>query len=387
MLLFCLFLAISFTICSTFRHHFRYPLSGLRRTMHLEVMGRIADRAEVPLRRDFVPLSSPPSSAAVKVVDELRVLQFNLLADGLSGLREDLGAFSRAQAKHMTWQDRQHKLLYEIVQYNPDVITLQECDHYYDFFNPELLQHGYDGVFAAKPVSTCLEVSDKPDGCAVFYKRDKLRLTSTESMTYALSKTEKQNQVALLLVFQLQRITADGDAAAPAVVVATTHLKAAKTAVGERHRLDEAQQLLRALERTSAMLADQCALIVTGDFNTCPVTNGSLGFECTAIPAFQAHPLGMRSVLNDDLRAEGDEDKTWTTWKARKKGNQESIVKHCIDYIFYAPLLLANKVGVRAKAVLRGFTDDEVDEALLPNSRYPSDHIAIAADLQIVTTS
>ena len=90
----------------------------------------------------------------------LRVLQFNILADGLSGLRADLGAFSRANAEDMSWDKRKFQLLHEILQYAPDVITLQECDHFYDFFLVKLQQFGYDGVFAPKPASACLEVCD-----------------------------------------------------------------------------------------------------------------------------------------------------------------------------------------------------------------------------------
>ena len=67
----------------------------------------------------------------------LRVLQWNMLADGLSGLQKDLGAFSRIQKGDIDWDEsRKYSLLYELLQYDPDVITLQECDHYYDWFLP-----------------------------------------------------------------------------------------------------------------------------------------------------------------------------------------------------------------------------------------------------------
>ena len=107
-------------------------------------------------------------------------MQFNMLADGLSGLREDLGAFSRAKAEDVRWENRKMKLLYEILQYDPDAITLQECDHYYDFFLPALTARGYDGIFAPKPASACLEVSDNSDGCAIFVRRSKFKIRSAE---------------------------------------------------------------------------------------------------------------------------------------------------------------------------------------------------------------
>ena len=42
----------------------------------------------------------------------------------------------------MIWENRKLQLLHELLQYNPDVVTLQECDHYYDFFLPELTLRG-----------------------------------------------------------------------------------------------------------------------------------------------------------------------------------------------------------------------------------------------------
>jgi mRNA deadenylase 3'-5' endonuclease subunit Ccr4 len=113
----------------------------------------------------------------------LRVLQYNILADGLSGMREDKGGFSRAKREHLDWKRRKGMILQEILRYEPDVITLQECDHFHDFFLPELSAAGYTGVFAPKPISACLEVSNSSDGCAIFVKDNKLRIDSTEVST------------------------------------------------------------------------------------------------------------------------------------------------------------------------------------------------------------
>ncbi len=115
-----------------------------------------------------------------RIVGELRVLQYNVLADGLSGLRTDLGGFSRVKSEHLQWGFRKGLILSELLEHDADVITLQECDHYYDFFQPELQRMGYESVFAPKPASACLEVSNSSDGCAVFVKASKIRIISTE---------------------------------------------------------------------------------------------------------------------------------------------------------------------------------------------------------------
>ena len=111
---------------------------------------------------------------------DFRIIQFNMLADGLSGLRDDLGAFSRAKEQDVCWESRKVKILFELLQYDPDAITLQECDHYYDFFLPALSAKGYDGIFAPKPASACLEVSENSDGCAIFVRRNKFKIRSSE---------------------------------------------------------------------------------------------------------------------------------------------------------------------------------------------------------------
>ena len=103
------------------------------------------------------------------------------------------------------------------MQYQPDIITMQEVDHYDDFFLPELRRFGLVGMFAPKPLSSCLVVSNSSDGCAIFVNEEKFRVVSTESITLALTKAElrdggelneediyirAQNQVALIAVVE-----------------------------------------------------------------------------------------------------------------------------------------------------------------------------------------
>jgi hypothetical protein len=86
------------------------------------------------------------------------------------------------------------------------------------------------------------------------------------------------------------------------------------------------------------------------------------------------------------IDTEVEEAEVWTTWKARKKEGGEKVVKHCIDYILYAPPSsnAECEVGARALGVLDLLGTDEVGPDFLPSSFYPSDHIAIAADLEII---
>ena len=91
----------------------------------------------LPLRREFIPIGNDKYNETDNE-NKMRILQFNILADGLSGLCDGYGDFSRITKEDIIWENRKTKLLHEIIQYNPDIITLQECDHYYDFFLPQL---------------------------------------------------------------------------------------------------------------------------------------------------------------------------------------------------------------------------------------------------------
>ena len=110
------------------------------------VVGRAARQAPrhfIPLKTRSLP-NNPPT---------VRVVQYNTLADGLSGKRKDLGRFSRAKKPILDWENRKHGLLQEMLLHDPDIITCQEIDHYHDWFLPKLLRKGYYGLFAPKPIS------------------------------------------------------------------------------------------------------------------------------------------------------------------------------------------------------------------------------------------
>lgn len=291
----------------------------------------------------------------------LRVMQFNILADGNSGLRDDLSLFNRISKEYLLWNYRKNKLLYEITQYQPDIITLQEVDHYYDFFLPQLSKLGYAGYFAPKPTSACLEVSNNSDGCALFINTNKLKVISCETKTLALSKAEltdsgelqedeknirTQNQVGLIAVCELIQSYYNKTnnysfiTQPPPILIGTTHLKTSKTAVGERYRQRGINQVLGSLNMIYNNLAKNNkipAVILSGDFNAIPE---AITYEPLTYRAVKTHILGLRSVYNEDVAFSGMKMSSkdfYTTWKSRKYDKDEVIVKRCIDYIFYKP--------------------------------------------------
>ena len=107
----------------------------------------------LPVRQCIPIVPTSPSSkleqretlqAHLSAEKNIRVLQFNVLADGLSGLSPDLGLFSRISFEDLSWDSRKTRLLGEILQYDPDVILLQEVDHCKFFIYTVLL---FSGLF------------------------------------------------------------------------------------------------------------------------------------------------------------------------------------------------------------------------------------------------
>ena len=173
----------------------------------------------------------------------LRVVQFNVLADGLSGRDTKLGGFDSAPPASLRWEARRERLLEEIFRHpgpEPDVICLEEVDHYSDWFLPRLRERGYRGFFVKKPKSPCLKTapgSGLEDGCALFCREATVSVVCVETMNY-----EASNQVALLATVRV--------AESSSFVVACTHLVARKTAEGEAARKRQVCELMERLDTT-----------------------------------------------------------------------------------------------------------------------------------------
>ena len=169
------------------------------------------------------------------------MVQFNVLADGLSGRDTKLGGFDSAPPASLRWEARRERLLEEVFRHPgrvPDVICLEEVDHYSDWFLPRLRERGYRGFFVKKPKSPCLKTapgSGLEDGCALFCREATVAVARVETMNY-----EASNQVALLATVRV--------AESSSLVLACTHLVARKTAEGEAARKRQVCELMERLD-------------------------------------------------------------------------------------------------------------------------------------------
>ena len=93
--------------------------------------------------------------------------------------------------------------------------------------------------------------------------------------------------------------------------------------------------------------------------------------------------LGREQGVVEDTASESRRSRVKGKSETEREKTREHITKLAVDYIFYSPLRL-EQPGFRALASIDMFDEDDVGKRLLPNKTYPSDHIAIVGDFQLL---
>jgi len=102
-------------------------------------------------------------------------MNWNVLAD----LYATEAQYPYCEKWAISWHFRKHLIVKEIKSINADIITLQEVqkDHYDEWFEPHLAEHGYEGVYQSKKFKNQVFIKGKfvVEGCATFYKKARFR--------------------------------------------------------------------------------------------------------------------------------------------------------------------------------------------------------------------
>lgn len=338
---------------------------------------------------------------------QLRIFQWNMLSQTL-GMHND--GFVRCPADALTWECRRFQLVQEIVQHNPDIICLQEVDHF-KFLQKILATQNYEGVFFPKPDSPCLYINDNngPDGCAVFFKKGRLELVNHFTRILEVWRVQS-NQVAIAALFR----TCDTN---QEICVTTTHLKARKGALLSKLRNEQGKDLLCFIDG----VAEKRPVILCGDFNAEPIEpiySTVLNYKPLGLASAYSDLLAQelpllsdendRNVINNGLvssvlqhrssvdsnhsvdddcsissagRTKAEQsaayEPAYTTWKIREEGE----VCHTIDYVFYS------KDKVTVKNCLMFPSGEEISPDRTPSYQYPSDHFSLVCDFELQSAS
>ena len=341
----------------------RFPEQRDLDVQHCESLVRLESHIKAEKLPDLCPRKwSDPDADGGNA--SITVMQSNILAEGLSAPPKEVRAPPFAAQKDSTygyfegvsdpsrvfeWRHRKFQVLREILQSRPDVVALEEVDHFHDFFEPAMRKFGYAGKFEVKGHSPCLDFGYYSDGVAVFWKTEQFRLISDHSDRFRLADGGISDRPYVLL--RLEHISTGFH-----VAVAGVHLKAKAIQENEDVRAETIQQLL---VKTRQVYDDGAPYVVMlGDFNTNPHSTGNVKAICV--------PEVQKSQLPALHSAYPWTEGAWTTWKVRK-GIE---VKHITDYIFYSDSLQCCSILNPPEATL------------IPGLHYPSDHIALAAVLK-----
>ncbi|XP_015022800.2 nocturnin isoform X2 [Drosophila mojavensis] len=318
---------------------------------------------------------SAPSDGA----QHIRLLQWNILSQTL-GQHND--GFVRCPDEALTWQHRRYLIVQEILQNQPDVVCLQEVDHF-KFLQTVLGSQNYDGIFFPKPDSPCLYIEENngPDGCAIFYKRDKLQLLGYDTRILEVWRVQS-NQVAIAARLQLK-------ASGREFCVCTTHLKARHGALLAKLRNEQGRDLIRFVKQ----FAGESPLLLCGDFNAEPIEPiYATILSCDLFKLGSAY-ADIKLEREREREREDQEQHTascddpneliaqsikreppYTTWKIREDGEE----CHTIDYVFYTPQQL------KIKNCLEFPAGEQIGKNRTPCFEYPSDHFSLVCDFELL---
>ncbi|KFB46551.1 hypothetical protein ZHAS_00014586 [Anopheles sinensis] len=369
------------------------------------------DRPQLVKRKFLKPIDRLNGS---DLTDGFKMLKLDSISKTL-GMHND--GFVRCPMEALTWDCRRYQLVEEIVQNDPDIICLQEVDHF-KFLQKILSAQGYEGVFFPKPDSPCLYINGNngPDGCAVFYKKDRLEMVNHFTRILEVWRVQS-NQVAIAAVLRTRDTNQE-------LCVTTTHLKARKGALLSKLRNEQGKDLLYFIDG----IAGNRPVILCGDFNAEPIepiystvlnykplglgsayadllaseeeANGggnvtnvssqdennqnaanlrphSSGAGSRSGSIGSAHSVGDECGLSNGVKTKAELSATYepayTTWKIREEGE----VCHTIDYVFYS------KDKLTVKNCLMFPSGEEIGVDRTPSFLYPSDHFSLLCDIEL----
>ena len=319
-------------------------------------------------------------------------VHWNVLADGLAAPAD----FPLAPPSALVGSARVALELRMIRDFAPDILAVNELTHVCEF--AACLGATHAVTFVPKLDSPALSASGRPDGTAVFIRRERFSIVDVDIVYFYAPPVDdsdaepvvgNQNGVVLLLRER------SGAAAGRLLVVASTHLKAKESAANEAVRDAQCVQLLerirRMRSRATALLSPASAstvpVLLSGDFNSPPSDSVYARIYSDAeLRMHSAHnrfsmqrqdSAGVASAaaaelpLAEYLAAEPE----LTTWKFRAPG-----VEKCrtIDYVWFS-----TDDGGAGLAALRPIdtmalpSRAAIGEAALPSEAFPSDHLCL----------
>ncbi|KAM2022301.1 hypothetical protein ACFX16_044218 [Malus domestica] len=342
-----------------------------------------------------------------------RVLSYNILADYLATSGSNRHYYCPDWA--LSWAYRQQNLLYEIIDYDADILCLQEVqkDHFENFLKPELAKYGYSVVYKKKKTEIFTFKSQLTvDGCATFYRDQRFKEIATYELEFnnsakpfvdSLDGEQKKealrllkDNVALVVILEMVENEGSSDGNRPRIcVVANTHIHA--NVQNPDIKLFQVVTLIHALEKIAEL---KIPLLICADLNSLPRSDPYTFISKARVEILPiketdksgilqtlklSHPLNLVSAYATFFQSDGVED------HQREKMDPETkeplFTSHTpsffgtLDYIFYTA------ASLRLDSVLELLDKDLDKEGYLPSAKWSSDHIALMASFSLETST
>lgn len=327
---------------------------------------------------------------------QFKVMNWNVLAD----LYATEAVYPYCEKWALNWSWRKHLILKELKSMAADIITLQEVqkDAYDDWFRPQLMECGYEGVFQQKKREPIFHRGKyTAEGCATFYKTtrfkrvdkhivdyDKLVVNELANMTdrvaadKAVQRLSKGNIALALMLEDLHMKTsssqqATGPGGGHLMCIINTHILADPGYTDVK--LWQAHLLLRTLEHFPDR---NMPFLLCGDFNSTPESAVYEYYLQGTVPLdhedFRSDPCGILKQLNPGHTLHMATAYETCNGREAMYTNYTEDFKGTLDYIWF------NSDSLSVLAISQ--VDDEsqlMQETALPSSTRPSDHISLVA--------
>ncbi|KAM1023140.1 hypothetical protein COP2_045218 [Malus domestica] len=319
-----------------------------------------------------------------------RVLSYNILADYLATSGSNRHDYCPDWA--LSWAYRQQNLLYEIIDYDADILCLQEVqkDHFENFLKPELAKYGYSVVYKKKKTEIFTFKSQLTvDGCATFYRDQRFKEIATYELEFNNSAKPFVDSLDGEQKKEALRLLKDN----VALVVILEMVENEGSSDGNRPRICVVVTLIHALEKIAEL---KIPLLICADLNSLPQSDPYMFISKARVEILPiketdksgilqtlklSHPLNLVSAYATFFQSDGVED------HQREKMDPETreplFTSHTpsffgtLDYIFYTA------ASLRLDSVLELLDK----EGYLPSAKWSSDHIALMASFSLETST
>eukprot|EP00054_Salpingoeca_dolichothecata_P022126 m.143924 g.143924 ORF g.143924 m.143924 type:complete len:933 (+) comp24231_c0_seq1:223-3021(+) len=362
-----------------------HPLQSLSQKGTAPVLTYLLDNSQIapaPPERTWIRPRTNEQERVKEDQPTFSVFCYNVLCDKFATRQ----VYGYCPTWALNWEYRRQQILRDLVFYNSDICCLQEVEtsEFYDFFEPEMREKGFEALFRPKSRARTMGDEDRKsvDGCAIFYRASKFKLEEDQvlefarlSTSYAGGCTDVLNRVMpkdnIAILSLLEHIETGQQ-----VFVANAHL----TWDPIYKDVKVVQSVLLMHEIKSFLNGKKVPMIICGDLNSMPdsgvyafMRQGKIDsshddladhdYERFFENVPSKHPFGLRSAYTGEL--------PFTNFTRDFTG--------VIDYIWYSQEFVTPTalLGPVSKAYM-----DTCDGC--PNPHFASDHICLAAEFNML---